>query len=82
MTAQPLEPITWDDFAELHEKSEHAGVFSSAMALRQGSFIDLVQFVAGLPSPDREAYVIDKSGDRRFDATEIVALTQRPDYPG
>ncbi|MBC7492830.1 MAG: hypothetical protein H7241_10360 [Novosphingobium sp.] len=82
MTAKPLEPIDWDDFAELHEKSDGGGVFSSAMALRQASLIELVRFVASLPAADREVYVINKSGDHRFDASEIMALTHRPDYPG
>lgn len=82
MTDKPLEPIDWTDFAELHEKKEHAGVLSSAMALRQASLIELVRFVASLPAADRENYVIEKAHDHRLDASEIVALTHRPDYPG
>ena len=82
MTDKPLEPIDWSDFAELHEKNDGGGVFSSAKALRQATLIELVRFVASLPAADREDYVIEKSGDHRFDASEIMALTHRPDYPG
>ena len=82
MTDKPLEPVDWDDFAELHEKNDGGGVFSSALALRQASLIELVRFVASLPAGDRENYVIEKAHDHRLDASEIMALTQRPDYPG
>ena len=82
MTDKPLEPVNWDDFSELHEKNDGGGVLSSAMALRQATLIELVRFVASLPAADRDAYVIEKSGDHRFDASEIMALTHRPDYPG
>ncbi len=82
MTDKPLETIDWDDFAELHEKSDGGGVFSSAIALRQATLIELVRFVASLPAADRDNYAIAKSGDHRLDAGEIMALTHRPDYPG
>lgn len=82
MTDKPLESIDWDDFSELHEKNDGGGVLSSAMALRQATLIELVRFVASLPAADRDNYVIDKSGDHRLDAGEIMALTHRADYPG
>ena len=82
MTDKPLEPVDWDDFAELHEKNDGGGILSSAMALRQATLIELVRFVASLPAADRDNYVIAKSGDHRLDAGEVMSLAHRPDYPG
>ncbi|MEP7222813.1 MAG: hypothetical protein ABI673_09130 [Novosphingobium sp.] len=73
--------IGWDDAATLHRKDDGGGVFHGFKALRHGTFADLVRFVALLPEAERSHYMIEKAGDRQYDAYEIAGLYGRPDMP-
>lgn len=74
--------IAWNDHATLHKKDEGEGVLAGFKVLRQGSIAELVAFVSRLPETDRAGYVILKTGERRLDLAEIMALSRRADFPG
>jgi hypothetical protein len=74
--------IAWDHCASLHRRKGGGGVFFGFKALRQGSLAELVRFVASLPESERDQYVIEKAGDHRIEAAEIMALAKRSDFPG
>jgi hypothetical protein len=76
-----LPNVDWGDPSELHEKNDGGGLLSHFKAIRQGTLADLVHFVASLPEEERDQYVIEKGGDRRLIAAEIMLLARRPDYP-
>ena len=80
--AQPLDPVEWDDFSELHEQDDGGGILSSFKALHHGTLAELVRFIMHLPAADRPKYAIEKSGDHRLDWSEIAELAARPDFPG
>lgn len=73
--------VEWNDFSELHEKSDGGGLFSGLKAIRQGTLAELVHFVVSLPEDEQAQYVIDKAGDHRLEIGEILRLARRPDYP-
>ncbi len=73
--------VEWNDFSELHVKDDGGGLLSGLKAIRQGTLADLVHFVASLPAEERDQYIIEKSGDHRLDAGEILMLSRRPDFP-
>ncbi len=73
--------IGWDDAATLHRKEDGGGVFHGFKVLRRGSFADLIRFVALLPEAERSYYMIEKAGDRQYQAPEIATLYARPDMP-
>ncbi len=77
-----MSPIDWDGFSELHVKGDGGGLLSSMKAIRQGTLAELVRFVASLPEEERAHYVIEKSGDHRFSAGDIMVLARRADFPG
>lgn len=73
--------IAWDARASLHALSDGGGVLDGSNALRRGSFAEMIRHLASLPPETRESYVIVKAGDRRFSASEAMALASRPDFP-
>ena len=73
--------IQWDDRAFLHAVGDGDGVLDRAKSIRSGTFAELVAQIAALPETERNGYYIQKAGDREFHADEIVALTQRDDFP-
>ena len=75
------EGIQWDDRAALHRVDDGDGLFDGAKALRRGTFAELIRHVMMLPSEQRDAYTIEKAGDREFSAAEIEALASHPDFP-
>lgn len=79
----PAKPthVEWNDFSELHEKSDGGGLFSGLKAIRQGTLADLVHFVVSLPEAERGQYVIEKAGDHRLEIGEILNLARRSDFP-
>jgi len=81
--SNPANPVhvEWNDFSELHEKSDGGGLFSGLKAIRQGTLADLVHFVVSLPEDEQAQYVIEKLGDHRLEIGEILNLARRPDYP-
>ncbi len=75
------ESFGWDDRATLHRRDD-GGLLHDFRSRREGTFAELVRFVAALPEEDRAGYVIDKAGDREFELAEIMGLARRVDFPG
>ena len=71
----------WEDRAALHRKDDGDGVLDGAKALRRGTFADMIRHLMLLPENEREKYVIEKSGDREYSATEVTELAARDDFP-
>jgi hypothetical protein len=74
-------PVDWNHFAELHRIEDGGGVLSSFKAIQQGTLAELVGFVACLPEEERRHYFIEKTGDHRYMAPEIMMLARRSDFP-
>ena len=72
--------IDWNDSSSLL-RAEDSGLDYQLEAVRRGTFADLIAFVMTLPADQQKNYVIQKSGDRRFDFDEICALSRRADFP-
>ncbi|WP_379546551.1 hypothetical protein ACFCW2_11565 [Qipengyuania sp. DSG2-2] len=73
--------LNWEDRAALHRKDDGDGVLDGAKSLKRGSFAEIIEHLMLLPGDDREAYVIEKAGDREYSADEAAALYQHPDFP-
>ncbi|WP_068076353.1 hypothetical protein [Novosphingobium lentum] len=73
--------IDWQDHASVRRR-ESEGVLGDFAILNQGTFAEMVAYVAHLPAIERAGLVVEKAGDRRFDAAEVAALARRPDFPG
>lgn len=73
--------IDWDDHATLHRREGGGGLLHGFTAIRNGTFGELVRFVANLPLADRADYMIEKAGDRQYQAPEIMVLARRADLP-
>lgn len=78
----PRDAFDWDDYATLHVKGEGTGVLSGFRSVRSGTMLELVRFVATLPSDEQGDYVIQKAGDQLFKPGEISDLARRDDFPG
>ena len=73
--------IEWNDAASLHRSNDGGGLLSELKAVRHGTLAELIHFVMTLPESERANYVIEKAGDHRLSAGEILALSRRPDFP-
>ena len=73
--------FNWDDRASIHRVGDGEGVFDKAKGLRNGSFAEMVQHLMLMPEDDRNDYVIQKAGDRKYTAAEASELSKHPDYP-
>lgn len=75
--------IDWNDHAAVHRRpeGEKSDMLRGFSVMRDGTFAEMVRFVASLPEDDRKGLVIQKSGDRLFELGEIMALARRPDMP-
>lgn len=75
--------IDWNDRATLHRRpnGNKSDMLRGFSIIRDGTFAEMVRFVASLPAEDRAGLVIQKSGDRLFELGEIMALARRPDLP-
>jgi hypothetical protein len=72
----------WGRYATLHRiDGREEGLLENFKALRSGTLADLVGMVASLPENERKLYFIEKEGERRIDAGEIMDLYRRDDYP-
>jgi len=79
MTAPPR----WDRYATLHRiDGKEEGLLENFKAVRSGTLAELVRMVGSLPEDDRRLYFIEKEGERRIDAGEIMDLFRRDDFPG
>ncbi|MBC7160017.1 MAG: hypothetical protein H5U21_08220 [Porphyrobacter sp.] len=74
--------IDWDDHASIHLADDGQGLFDGLKALHRGTLAQMVAMVAAMPDDERVRYVIQKAGDRRLEAAEIMALAGRSDFPG
>jgi hypothetical protein len=74
--------IDWDDFASIHRKNDGGGVLDAMKRVHSGTLAEMVALIRNMPADRRGDYVIQKSGDRRLEVAEIMALAQRNDFPG
>lgn len=72
--------IDWNDSAEILKKGD-TGVGYQLKTIRRGPFGELIRFVLNLPQSEQDDYVIQKSGDRRYEIRDIRTLAARPDCP-
>lgn len=71
----------WTDHAVVMRREAADGLFHGFAALHSGSFADMVRLVSRMPADERAALVIEKAGDRQYNAAEIAALVSRADFP-
>ena len=74
--------IDWDDGATIHRRDDGHGVLDAMKAINRGTLAEMVQMIADMPEDQRNEYVIQKVGDRRYETAEIMALASRSDFPG
>lgn len=80
--AEPADAAAfWNDHATVLRREAADGVFHGFAALHSGSFADMVRLVARLPENERSHLVIEKAGDRQYSPTEIIAMSERNDFP-
>lgn len=73
--------IDWDDPSSLHRGDDGGGVLHDFKTVRHGTLAELIRLVLTLPEDQQSRYAIQKSGDRRLAAEDILALSRRPDFP-
>ncbi|MBW8785492.1 MAG: hypothetical protein JF593_12790 [Novosphingobium sp.] len=73
--------VEWDDSAELHRADDGGGLLNGFKAVRHGTLAELIRFVVALPAAERRRYVIERAGDHKLRADEVMALAARPDFP-
>ena len=71
----------WNDASSLHRSDDGGGVLSGLKSVRHGTLAELIRFILTLPESERGKYEIEKSGDHRLSNGEIIALSQRADFP-
>ena len=74
--------IAWDDRAEIHRKDDGQGLLDGAKGLHDGSFLEMVRLMMSMAPEERRGHVIQKLGDRMYDAGDVEAIAARGDYPG
>ena len=72
----------WDDGAAIHRRGDGQGVLDAMKALHRGTLAEMVQVISDMPEEERRDFVIQKAGDRQLGPDEIMALANRPDFPG
>lgn len=73
--------VGWDDMATLHAR-DGGGVLHGFRVIRKGTLAALVRQVAAMAPDERVNYMIEKAGDRQYQADEIMMLARRSDLPG
>ncbi len=75
--------IDWNDHASIHRRpnGNKSDMLRGFQIIRDGTFAEMVRFVAALPEHDRKDLVIQKSGDRLFELGEIMSLARSDDLP-
>jgi hypothetical protein len=71
----------WDDRASIVPVQQDAQVDAGSVPLLRGTFAEMIRRIAQFPEHDRDGYVIEKAGDRTYNAEEAMALASRPDFP-
>lgn len=75
------EGIQWGDRAAIYRK-DGEGALNGIGALHRGTFAEMIAIIRSMPETDRSEFAIEKAGDRRYEADEIMALADREDFPG
>ncbi|MCX9148718.1 hypothetical protein [Erythrobacter sp. WG] len=70
----------WADRAAIVPAAQGAQL-SEGVAIRRGTFAEMIRHIAQLPEGEREGYVIQKAGDRIYTAAEAMALASEPGFP-
>lgn len=71
----------WDDRAAIVPATQDAQLSDGGVPLLRGTFAEMIRHMAQLPDDDRQGYVIQKAGDRSYDADEAMGLATHPDFP-
>ncbi len=80
--AEPAaDAIDWNDPSSLHRSDDGGGLLHDFKTVRHGTLAELIRFVLTIPEDQQSGYAIQKSGDRRLSADDILALSRRPDFP-
>lgn len=72
--------VEWGDRAAIHRKDKE-GVLSGMAAIHRGTFAEMIAIIRSMTEADRAQFVIEKAGDRRYEAEEIMRLAARGDFP-
>ena len=70
----------WDDRARLVPAGQDS-VLGGRVALRRGTFAEMIRHIGQLPAEQRQDYAIEKAGDRTYSADEAMALASQSDFP-
>ncbi|NBC35939.1 hypothetical protein GTZ99_05150 [Novosphingobium sp. FSY-8] len=73
--------IDWSETVALHLAADGGGLLDELKAVRHGTLADLVRYIALLNADERTKYEIERIGDHRMKADEIMELYARDDYP-
>lgn len=73
--------IDWQETVALHLANDGGGLLDELKTVRRGALADLVRYIALLNPAERENYEIERVGDHRMKAPEIMELYARDDFP-
>lgn len=71
----------WDDRAAIVPAGEDTNLSGAATPLMRGTFAEMIRHITRMSEDGRHGYVIEKAGDRSYDADEAMALASHPDFP-
>ena len=74
--------IDWNGRASIQERSdEGSDMFFEFREVGQGTLAEMVRRVVAMPAQERARVVIDAGATGTMNVHDIVALSQRPDFP-
>jgi hypothetical protein len=73
--------IDWQETVALHLANDGGGLLDELKTVRRGTLADLVRYIALLGADERARYEIERVGDHRMKAEEIMDLYNRDDFP-
>lgn len=74
--------VEWEDHATIHANHDGQGIFDGMKAIHRGTLAQMVAQIAAMPEEERKKFVIQKAGDQKLEADEIMVLAGRSDFPG
>ena len=78
-----MTPVDWNANATVQRRSdEGSDLFFEFKEVAKGRLVDMVSHVIALPPDDRARLVIDAERFGSINIHDIVAMSQRPDFPG
>ena len=78
-----MTPIDWNARASIQERSDDGSDrFVEFREVAQGGFAEMIRKVIEMPTQERARVVIDAGAQGTMNVHDIVALSQRADFPG